>query len=475
MKHSTNLPGAVARTLSVLMVLIFLLLFSLHWYTGYADNGDFVRSAGFMLEKPAGFSEMWPAAGSDESQHRFFHYWLNDWVFLASWPDFSRLFSYSSYKVYLALQAWLGELFSADHHQYSLQAGSLWSRAILLTGFAGMLSIVRKRLPVQLVWLFTVTAAFVILDSNWIAFLNSLYEEQIAVIFLPLMAFCLLKYFEHRTTVWRFALLLCAAWIGSAKTAYFYLPLLLACFIVPPLKQRLALALFAVFVLVSQACAVMPVYLGKYQKINAYHAVYFGALNVSPMARSIEQIGNKPVLKECVGQHGFSELGQACIEKAGASHADVLKLVMAHPSIGVSLISRVMFEGCNIRLDYLGKQREGQSAYADLTIFNIETKLFSYGYNFLMLLAGVAVAGCLLFRKKASPISDSLLGSGLFFIVFGFSQYAVALADGFFEITKHLIIGNYCLAFSLPFVLCGLISYFKREAQLQSTAVPGKV
>lgn len=103
-----------------------------------------------------------------------------------------------------------------------------------------------------------------------------------------------------------------------------------------------------------QAVSLLPVYYGKYQKINSYHALYFGALKVLPNteAVSIQSIGGK---YECIGVSVFSPLGQKCMEKTNTSYADVVKLIGNHPSVGVRVILKLFEDGRETRLEYLGK------------------------------------------------------------------------------------------------------------------------
>jgi hypothetical protein len=228
---------------SLLFYFFLATLFSfslLHVLTGYADNGDFSRSAGFIFEKPLGFSTMWPSTEAEEWKRRFFTEWHDEWIFLPNWPDPGRLFSLSSYKIYLLIQARLEVLITGDNSRYSIILGSLLSRGILYSTIAVLLIILRRRLPLFAFWLFAIPAAVVFLNAGWIAFLNSLYEEQIAIIFLPILAVLLIRYFLDNSLAIGIALLILATITGSAKPAYFYLPVLTAVFIFPVLDQKFA-------------------------------------------------------------------------------------------------------------------------------------------------------------------------------------------------------------------------------------------
>ncbi len=444
---------------------IFIALSLLHLLTGYADNGDFLRSARFLFEKPYDFSKMWPAAETEEWRRRFFSEWHDKWIFLQSWPNTENFFSVSSYKLYLLSQAHLSTLIGVDSSYYSIISGSILSRLILCAVFLVVAHYLRNKISNLTAWIFILLFGFILIDSSWIAFLNSFYEEQIAIVFLPLLSFLLLKFRANQSTKTSFGLLLCATFIGSAKTAYFYLPTLSLLFLIPFISSKKKLTKLILITILLQTVSLLPVYFGKYEKINSYHALYFGALKVLPNteASSIKSIGEKPVFHECIGVSAFSPLGQKCMEKSNASYADVVKLIGNHPSVGFAMILKLFEDGRAIRLEYLGKGIKNAPNFSESSIFNLWPKFFEKGLNYFILLALLA-ASFLLVEKK-SLLSDkekSVLLIGVFFAAFGFSQYIVSLGDGYYEITKHMVAGNYALALSLPFIFSAIISAVHR-------------
>ncbi|MBH1541360.1 hypothetical protein JY440_06880 [Stenotrophomonas maltophilia] len=444
---------------------IFIALSLLHLLTGYADNGDFSRSAGFLFERPHDFSTMWPAAESEEWRRRFFGEWHDKWIFLKSWPNTENVFSFSSYKLYLLFQAYLSTLIGVDSSYYSIISGSILSRLILCAVFLVFAHHLRYQISKLTAWIFILIFGFILIDSSWIAFLNSFYEEQIAIVFLPILGFFLLKFLTNQNTKTGFWFLLCATFIGSAKTAYFYLPTLSILFLAPFFSSKNKLTKLILITILLQAVSLLPAYFGKYEKINSYHALYFGALKVLPNteASSIKSIGEKPVFHECIGVSAFSPLGNKCMEKSNTSYADVVKLIGNHPSVGFEMIFKVFEDGRAIRLEYLGKEIKNAPNFSESYVFNIWPKFFAKGLNYFILLALLAASFLLI--EKRSLLSDkekSVLLIGVFFAAFGFSQYIVSLGDGYYEITKHLTAGNYALALSLPFIFAAIISAAQR-------------
>ena len=454
----------------------FIALSLLHLLTGYADNGDFPRSAGFLFEKPHNFSTMWPSIESEEWKRRFFSEWHDKWVFLQNWPNTENFFSASSYKIYLLSQAHLSTLISNEDSYYSIISGSILSRLILYTSFLLIAHHIRCKTSRITAWVFATLFGSIFIDSSWIAFLNSLYEEQIAIIFLPILGFLLLKFLANQSTKTSLTILLCATFIGTAKTAYFYLPTLSLLFLIPFLSSKKIFIKLTLIAIILQGISLLPIYFGKYGKINSYHALYFGALKVLSNAESlsIQSIGEKPVFHECIGVPATNQAGHECVAASNASYADVSKLIFNRPSIGFRMILKAFEEGKITHLEYLSKGIRNTPNFSESTAFNIWPKLFSKGLNHFILLA-LPLASLLLIKK--SPFNNnekSILLVGIFFATFGFSQYITSLGDGYYEITKHLTTGNYALSLSLPFIIASIISaayryFFEAKTKIITT------
>jgi len=439
-------------------------LSSLHLFVGYADNGDFSRSVSFLFEKPYGFSEFWPLPETIEWKRRFFSEWHDKWVFLPNWPT-KGLVTLSSYKPYLLLQAKLSALLISDQSYYSIILGSIISRFILLSEFFVLFYYVRKSTPAMIFWLFVALASAVFLDVSFTAFLNSFYEEQVAIIFLPAVALLLYKYNQKYSLAVGFSALTFAVIIGSAKEAYFYFPIIIAPFLFPIFRGKYVLAKFILIIAICQSITFLPIYFGRFHKINSYHALYFGALKVAQKneAKNIIMIGSKPVLHECIGVNAYQSGGEACVEKTKSSYGDVIKLIYEHPIIGYRMGASLFYEGNNIELKYLGKNISGAPDFSSLPIFKLTSMIFLYSFNLVVLLITFfTLSAFILMKGKDQGTNNSMLKVGLFLSIFGFSQYPIALADGFQEITKHLIVGNYSLALSFVFFMPGFFLLLKK-------------
>lgn len=444
-----------------LFLVAFFGLSCLHIYTGYADNGDFWRSTSFLIDKPVGFLSNWPESETAEWKRRFFFEWHDRWVFASEWFQ-SGFFSLSFYKLYLLMQAGVSMLLSGDSTQYSVILGSLPSRVLVFASFVALAAWIRARHGALAGWGFALPAAAVLLDSGWMAFLNSFYEEQIAVVLLPVLALLMLRFLERRTVRSACLLLACAALMGATKTAYFYLPLLVFLFIFPWLHKPRGWVFAAMCA--GQFLAFAPVALGKYAGINAYHSVYFGALKVLPPQEraAMQSLGRKPVLQECIGISAFEPSGPACLQNAHVRHGDFVSLLVRNPSIAYSMLGVALQEGRHA-IDGLGKGMRNAPQFAQLGIFNLLPPLFMRGFNVFVLGLLAALACVAIVRACLGKSLEPLLMAGIFLALFGWSQYAMALGDGFFEIRKHLVIGNYALALAFPFMAAACFSMAKRR------------
>lgn len=99
--------------------------------TGYANNGDFVRSADFLFAHPQGFSTLYVPEGHPDRDSMFFKNWLDRWVVSPDGPKWRLVREAPVYKLYLMAQVWLTSFSQAGEEVYSITKGAWLSRAIL--------------------------------------------------------------------------------------------------------------------------------------------------------------------------------------------------------------------------------------------------------------------------------------------------------------------------------------------------------
>ena len=446
-----------------LVGVVFFLAGMLHLLTGYADNGDFLRSISFILEKPVGLS-IWPESGTEEWRLRFFKGWNDKWEYLADRSNFPSLLGNSSYRQYFLFQTHVHDWLFRSSGQYSIMAGSIVSRLIFFLGILKLFFYTRDSFSKLAWWVFVALIFIVFMDVSWIAFLNSFYQEQMAVIFFPLLLLLLYKLHVSGKSSYVVMFLLVSALIGAAKPQYFYLPLLsgIFCAIFCRERARMQPLRYWLLVFLMQIFSLLPVVKGGLYGINAYNALYMGALTELPREEihNMDMLGDKKILKDCIGVPPFVPDGHKCLQKVDASYFDVFSIFISYPSIPFKMMGRSFSDGKVISPPELSKNLNEYAGFSDIPIYNIAAFAFSKSLTVLILLV-FCLALTVWFLKRDKDMSISLcacLVVGIFSGALGFSQYAAALGDGYYDLSKHLMIGNYALALSFAFLAPSLLS-----------------
>lgn len=440
----------------VLVTAPLVLLGALHLDTGYANNGDFARSVGFLFEHAKGFSALYVPDGHPDRDRMFFNAWLDRWIVSKDGPEWRGIGTAPVYKFYLMAQVWLTSWSHGGVELYSMTQGAWLSRAILYSTLVVTVSLFSRRVSMPVLWMLVTAMAWLFLESSWIAYLNSFYEEQMAVMLLPLLALAMAWFVAERGRGGGWVVMLLALLLGWSKTAYFYAPTLAALMLVW-VGARSGHRLLLLW-LVCQLIAIHPVIVGKYKHVNPYHSVYFGALTtLSPQElEDITSIGGKPLLKDCVGVAVFFPGGEQCLRQSAVKRLDVLHVIQQQPAVLPRMIERAMQDGREIDMTYLGKAQEGGTTKASWPVFNGWRGLFQQGAScaaFALLAFGLVVMWA-----RGARRAHPLLVSGVFVLMFGCTQYFAALGDGFYELAKHLSIGNYALSLGSIFVLAGVLA-----------------
>lgn len=345
--------------------------------TGYANNGDFVRSAESIFSHPQGFPVLYVPEGHPDRERMFFKNWLDRWVVLPDGLKWRISREASIYKLYLTAQVRMTSFFDRGEKVYSMTRGAWLSRVILYGTLVLCAWRISAFLPGWILVGLVVALAWLYLESSWVAYLNSFYEEQVAILLLPLLAFAVALYLYGDGKGWVWIILVTALLIGWSKTAYFYMPALVLIFFAlvgfRPFWYVLVLAI------VMQLIALRPVIHGEYKQINPYHSVYFGAL-VTLSQQELDELNDvrgKPLVRECVGVAVFFPGGEKCLRDAGIRRGDVFHVLVEKPHVLWRMIQRAVREGKEIDLTYLGKTKSGEDSASSWPVFN--------GWRFLFL------------------------------------------------------------------------------------------
>lgn len=468
-------PRATPRTARLVLALLAAMLAAAsvaHLSTGLADQGDYARSTGFLLDRPAAFPAEVRSPRAEDRRDRFLAVWHDRWV-IRDAPDWEALFNASSYKLVLAAQVAFDAALTHDR-VHSLRLGSVPGRLALLAAVLGLAALALRGAPLSAAIPFVVLLAATAMESSFVAFLNSAYEEQVAIVALPLLAL----------VVWREAIrpsppraalgLALAALAGGSKAQFFALPLLAAPFLVPALRARLGRRRAAGFVAAAQLAAIAPLVFNPASGVNAYHASYYGILRAMPAdALDGVRIGGAPVLAECVGVKAFGPGGKACLDRAGVGFLDVGRLAAANPLALARASARLVHAGTDLELAYLGRAMPGAPTLADLPPFGVWRAVFRAAG--LAVVPAALLATALLLRARRRQPGEGAARAGAFLGLVGGSQYVVALGDGLVEVPKHLLVGNYanvlCLSFG-TFALAWAFALRRAERRRLAGAAP---
>ncbi|WP_242344794.1 hypothetical protein [Anaeromyxobacter terrae] len=447
MTAGSTRPVAVGAFAAVLAGLSLL-----HLGTGLADNGDFDRSTYFLLEKPAGFATNWPPYDTPERARRILGEWHDRWELAAGAPRLHAGMTASSYKPILAAQVGLDRLVTGDG-EYSFVVGSLPLRAVLVAGVVALVATAAAEAPAAAVVL-ALLLGLAALETSFAAFLNSAFEDQVAIVFLPLLALFTWRAAAARSRRAALAGLAVAALVGAAKPAFFYLPLLAAPFLWSALRVTTTAGRAAAVaaVVLAQAIALVPPLVNRATtRVNAYQALYYGALLPLSGAELAEvRVRGAPAVRECVGVRAFVRPeGPACLERAPGSLAAAAAILATHPRAAAALLGRAVAKGADVELAYLSKRAPGRACFAELPPFRFWTGVFRRLGRAVLALSLLAAASLHLAPARVRG-SGAARAAGLL-AVFGALQYPVSLADGLVETQKHVLVGNYSnvLALSL--------------------------
>jgi hypothetical protein len=438
---------------------------ALHLWTGLADQGDFARSTGFVFEGPAAPPAP-PPPGVDRRAEAL-RGWDDRWRLRERWEP-RWLYNASSYKVFLAGQVAFDRALTGDR-DYSMRLGSVPARAALVAAFVGLLALALRDARPAAAAAFALLAGAAAVEASFAAFLNSAYEDQVAIVLLPALALLAWRATSRRSRAAALGAVLVAALVGASKAQLSPVPLLAAPFLWPALRAavgaRAALAALAA----AQALAVAPLAVNPAARVNAYHAAYRGLLpELDPEALARATLGGAPVARACVGVGAFAPGGRACLQAARHGHLDVAALALEHPRAAARLLARALALGADLDLAYLGRAERGGRSFADLRALGLWRLAFAVLGPTLLVAALFLAAG--LAWRASSGGGGGATRAALLLAVLGTTQHAIALADGLVEYPKHVLVGNYAVALALSLAVAALAPRRRHVPETTTTA-----
>lgn len=305
-------------------------------------------------------------------------------------------------------------------------------------------------------------------SSSNIAFFPSFYQEQVVLVFLPIMAMCLVR--RENTLLTTTLFVVSAFIIGGSKSQFFYMPLLSMIFVFHFIKYR-KLALLAL--LIAQiACVFFVMNSSDATNFNKYHSAYYGVYAYEKM-NGIELPDG--VDEKCIGIDAWggqldkekgshrSTLGKSCYENnKNVSFIDSVREYIKHPSI----IFMLPFDDVvkdNLVTDYIHVAKTIKVIVDDKVTWStqlthLKDRFFGNLRMFIMVLILTAFIVC----KKTRSISMPLA----IVTIFGISQFYISfIGEGYRDLSKHL----FGLSFSFDMVvflsISSLIYILKRKPQ----------
>jgi hypothetical protein len=475
------LSGVKHRYIHIVLISFVMGAWSLTRDIGLADNGDFSRVMTVFTSGPVGFTINWPNSDTPDYRRRFFEYFLPEWKL--DWPSSPMVTS-------SALLLWwpgvaLSQLFYSPDVLY-LPIMSLPSLGVLLFCFWKLLQWIENNGPNVLYLTLAVPFALIITDANYIAYLNSFYQDGPAFVFTVALLASLFFYIEKKSGL---ALLVCAIaclFLATSKAAFFYWPIVgmgVCGLLADNVRHRLAAAGLGIVCLVASIW-LMPA-TPDLRTNSAGQAIINGVLVFSDApSQRFEEVGivNKFA---CVGNDIFTRQGEECFNnyRSWMNYETVLRITMAEP-----LIAARMFQYSALRMQIakvnLGHYQNGDSRVGNIRnpivapvpaalaiMSNIKTYFpTDYLLNFT-LCVGLLLSGLLsLYSNKLVSISTI---SWIALLACVCEMTVAIFGNGRSDIIKHLFIAN--VLFDIGFIACanvGAWHLFRAIAAYRSRTHP---
>jgi hypothetical protein len=467
--------------------------------TGLADTGNYTRNMTLFASGPSGMLNDWPQGGTEDWSKRFFHYWIPHWK--AKW-DFLHRIKSSAVLLWLPGLA-LNALFYSRDTIY-LPMLSLLHRAVLLASLLILIRwILRRERPLFFLLTLGVPATLLLSSADYLAYLNTLYEEGASLVTLIVFLLSLAGLRRH-PTLWRlgfgFAALLA---LTTSKPQYVYWAFLGAPALIwiwsrareerntdgmvervhanaagggvtfrPSMGAGKSAGLAAAAALSIAAFSAFATKAGS-ELANPYHRMFYGALSLSHHPAAHLQRMGMPEALPCVDQSYYATWGPIsgadCHTRfrGGLAAGRFLSVVAHEPAIFGRMLIFAMDRMQDVSPDFLGlyrigdprdrshmcpdtdpvKEFESRSARADgmplaANLWSeMKFSLFPTGKGLLLCLAAFAIWFALVLGKW-DPRQDFACIGLIAALACGADMITAALGDGKYDLIRHLFLAN---------------------------------
>jgi hypothetical protein len=433
---------------------------------GLADNGDFTRSMRLISSGPIGIEPNWPAAGSQDWSKRFFNYWIPYWKL-----DFDISKPTTSAVILWLPGALLNRVFYSSNILY-LPNLSLFPKLIIF----GVLLLLFKWVEFQtryrtaLLFSIGVPVIFLITTTDYVAYLNSFYEESASFVYLFLLLASILAMKQRPSLPYLLCSLASILLLATSKTANLYWPVLAlpivfyVWYIKNQIRLRTVLPICFAIILTLASTFAFIARVGATRE-NPYHSLFYGALTFSEdPSMHLRQLRMSGAI-HCVGVSAYSPIGEDCISKYSdqLSFQNTIRVIHKEPAVMFRMLKHVLDNMQDVSLDYLGKYssddprsqtlpsisskavEERFFLTTDTPLLNLwailKFRFFPTGYALAFVLI-VLVVGFAVGVKHNGVYQDlSIVGS---LVTFGCiaNMIVAILGDGKYELIKHLFLSN---------------------------------
>jgi hypothetical protein len=436
------------------MSLLLLLVVALYLQSniGSADNGDFGRVMTIVTPGPVGFSVNWPATGTEEYKKRFFAYWLPYWKLDFSVASTMR----SSVQLLWLPGALLNYAFVSPAILYLSNIGLLPKLLLIMFLFLALKWIDQggmTRSRQALLYLTLGTPLLLIFsNTNYVADMNSFYQEPASFVFLLAFLASLLVLWRRRAP-WSYALsLVCLMLLATAKPGNVYWPIIGVAFMV---EWRKLFSSRAWRVLLVFACTLGMVLLAfiitryppQYRRCTAYNRLFYGVLTFSSdPARRMAELGIADGMR-CIEGPIFNAIGEQCAQEYGSkmTFLNTALVVLREPAIFGRITADLANHMQDTNVSFVGRVASGDPGAARTGLLNawsaLKLRLFPRGWLFFAALGGYALLFARTLRASGMLREFALIGL-LTTLAVIIDMYVAMFGDGIATLVRHLYLTN---------------------------------
>ena len=470
------------------MILWFVVAMYLQQDVGLADNGDFTRSMQWITSGPVGIEPNWPDPGTEAWSKRFFNYWIPYWNL--EWN--TRIPTTS------AILLWFpGALL--NYYLYSpailyLPSLSLFPKLLLFGALLLLLKWTRLQARHRTFFVFGlgVPLTLLVTSTEYVAYLNSFYQESASFVFLFLFlaSIVVLRQRPRRLNLLLSLALLLFLTTSKASNVYWPLMLIPLVYLVwtrhrnATQHTKLMVGAASTLVLMFALASLLVIRRGS-TRSYPYHSLFIGVLTFSETpSEHLRRLGIEDGM-QCIGSSSFSSIGRECLARyqEQMTFRNTLKVIYREPPVLSRSLEYALDNMQDVSLDYLGKYPLGDPRTQVLPLIDggrsdewpllnlwvsLKQGLFPTGYTLAVIL--LVFAGWFMFSLTQTSLPQDLAIVGLVStFACGVDMTVAILGDGKQELVKHLFLSNLLFDIAAIAFLNGILVFCFERIRTKSS------